>query len=140
MIDWGCLLGPCLLPLRKVQQLHLQKAGRQKPAKSRGVCEFYSPVRIELTNDKGEKISAAMEPFTSPESVHVDTRFPSAAVSGTAPPGAAIIPISPVKIPLPADRTDLDHTPLLGPMGLGLLGLGFDSKKQCLYAIEGELA
>lgn len=134
MIDWGCHVGPCCIPLRIAEQLHLTKVDRTKSSKFRGICQFYSPIRVELTDDKRRTHWATMEPFVSPHSAELQTWVPARSV-GHAPPGAAIIEISPVKLPIPHD--DLE-TPLLGPAAFDLLDLGFDSKRNSLYAKEEE--
>lgn len=143
-IDTRNLVGPISLPKKKVQELHLNMIRTQpcRTASGPGVVKFYDPVRIVLTDDKGQTQSFAAEPFVTPDG---DQLYPDAAPWGTGaivaalpPQHGAVFPISPVKVPIPANRNDIDE-PLMGAGFLRTAGLGLDTKANCLYSIIGRI-
>jgi len=125
VIDTGCSVGPLALPLRKVQQLQLQEERTDMVMTASGVgfVQFYYPVKVEMVDLNGKMHSAIMEPLVTPAGAILRTGVP---VTGVAPlPLEHSIRISPVKLPLPSERKDLS-VPLLGSVGLTLLGFGLD--------------
>lgn len=94
--------------------------------------KYYDPVKIEMTDMDGQTYSAVMEPLVIPANAILKTGEPT---TGNAPlPLKHSIDISPVKLPDPIERTELT-TPLLGAVGLILLGFGLDPKKKCLFRL-----
>lgn len=139
MIDTGCKVGAIALPLRKVQQLKLNPTGKTKQARTGSAIEpikFYDPVKIELKATNDQVIFAYIEPFVTPRGARLNTRLSAEAISsGTGGVSSGVVPISPVKFPIPENRDDLE-TPLLGASGLRALGLGLDMTNHCLFPLE----
>jgi len=142
MIDTGCKIGALALPLRKVKQLRLTPTAdtrRTRYGGGVGIVQFYSPVRIEVVDVAGHTYSATVDPFVTPAGALLNTRLPADDLSSGRPlADAAVIIISPVQLPIPLDRSDLE-TPLLGALAIRALGLGLDVKNHCLLPLEEEL-
>lgn len=141
MIDTGCKVGDIALPLRKVQQLRLEKIKKTRIAitgSAKELVQFYSPVGCELRATDGTILYSNLEPFVTPRGARLHTGIPEDLSAETHDPSAPVVPISPVKLPIPEDRDDLE-TPLLGAPGLGKLGLGIDQKNNLLFAVLEDL-
>lgn len=140
-IDTRNLVGTVSLPKKKVLELQLNVVRTQDcdTAGGPGVVKFYDPVRITLTDDKGNLQSFDVAPFVTPHGDQIYPVVAPGAIVGPLPPHhGAVFPISPVKIPIPANRTDIDE-PLMGAGFLRTAGLGLDTKSNCLYSIIGRI-
>lgn len=141
-IDTRNLVGAVSLPKKKVQELKLNTT-RTLPCRTAsgpGVVTFYDPVRLVLTDDQGQTQSFVAEPFVTPDGdqIYPDVA-PSGPVVGELPPQhGAVFPISPIKVPIPANSVDIDE-PLMGAAFLRTAGLGLDTKHKCLYPIIGRI-
>lgn len=141
MIDTGCKVGDIALPLRKVQQLRLEKIPKTRIAitgSAKEQVQFYSPVSLELRATDGRILYTTLEPFVTPRGARIHTGITEDLSGETPDLSAPVVSISPVKLPIPKDRDDLE-TPLLGAPGLSRLGLGIDPKNNCLFAVMEEL-
>jgi len=136
MIDTGCKVGSLALPKRKVQQLRLEATPKTKRTRTGSAVEtvqFYSPVKVELPTKDGPPVFAILEPFVTPLGARLDSGIPEGLLVGPPDPSAPVVSISPVKLPIPSDREDLE-TPILGAAALRAMGLGIDAKNHCLFA------
>jgi len=142
VIDTGNRAGPISLPKKKVQELQLNVVRTQPctTAGGPGVVKFYDPVRITLTDDNGQTYSFDFNPFVTP---HGDQIYPDAAPGGVVAPmpaqHGAVFPISPVKVPIPANRKGIHDEPLMGAAFLRGAGLRLDTKGNCLYSVIGHV-
>lgn len=153
IIDTGCLIGPLRIPAKKARDLQLSSTGVRHAMAGGGPCpiQFYSPVQIELEDSSHQLRTCTVDPFSSPSSAAPpqppqvppppQPPAPSPPLKDHSPPHSPAVPasaptirISPVKFPIPAERTDLDQ-PLLGPAALELLHLHIDSKRNQLYFV-----
>lgn len=103
------------------------------------VVKFYQPVELILTDDNGQAHIYSAEPLVTPRGAHDAAPGGNGSVVGEMPPQhGAVFPISPVKVPIPSHRHDIDE-PLMGAGFLCAAGLGLDTKGKCLYSIIGQI-
>jgi len=85
------------------------------------------------------RAAAILRPLCHSSRSSVEQPLPADDLSSGRPiPNAAVITISPVKLPIPPDQSDLE-TPLVGALAIRALELGLDEKNHCLFPLEEEL-
>ena len=138
-IDTRNLVGDISVPKKKVQELKLKEV-RREPIETGSAGDdeaiFYEPVIVELQDDNGQWHKFGAEPFVTP---YGNTLYPDAPSipAGTPAPHGPVFPlqqISPVKLPIPNDRNDID-SPTIGAPAIRRFGLGLDTKNHCLYSV-----